>query len=359
MVLAALAVLVFAGACGDDDDDSGDDSDGEVTATTSEAGGSATAASTEPEGSDDGELRDVTLMLNWVPNGQHSGVYIAKEEGYYEEAGLNVSIVEPSTSGVDKVVGNGQVEFGISVQESVIPARAAGVPVVSIAAILQHNDSSLVSLAEDGIESPKDLEGKTYGGFGGALETQLISALVQCDGGDPSTVNFTDVGNANYLAGMQDDRYDVVWVFEGWDALQYREIDKVEINSLEFRDYLDCIPDWYTPLFITSEQMIEENPDVVRAFVEATARGYEKAMEDPQLAADDIIANAPEIDETLIRLSTEYYADGRYVDEGRQWGLQDAEVWTTFNDFLVEAGLIDQAIDVDAAWTNDFMPEQE
>src|SRR5690606_29273689 len=107
----------------------------------------------------------------------------------------------------------------------------------------------LISLPEDGIERPADLQGKTYGGFGGPLEIELIRTLVECDGGDPDQVTFVEVGAAQYLAGLQDDQYDTVWVFEGWDRLRFEEIDGVEINSLRFIDYLDCIPDWYTPLF--------------------------------------------------------------------------------------------------------------
>src|SRR5690606_17463223 len=98
-------------------------------------------------------------------------------------------------------------------------------------------------------------------------------------------------------------------------------------------------------------------PDDVRAFMEATARGYEHAMENPEEAADALLAAAPELDEALVRASSEYLST-RFVDAGRQWGLQDEEIWTAFVDFLVEAGLIEEAIDVPAAYTNDFLPEE-
>ncbi len=109
------------------------------------------------------EKRKVTLMLDWTPNTNHSGIYVAKHKGYYDKANLDVEILQPGEQGALAALGSGSVDFAVSVQESLIPAQAQGVPVVSIAAILSTNTSSLVSLASDNITRPKDLEGKTYG----------------------------------------------------------------------------------------------------------------------------------------------------------------------------------------------------
>lgn len=331
LAAAACAVALVAGAvlaaCGGDDDDGG-------------------------EG-----LTPVTFMLNWTPNTYHSGVYIALDRGWYRDAGLDVKIIEPASGGTAQVLAAGKADFGVMAQEEIIPARAEGVPVVALAALIQHNDSSLYFLKSEGITRPRDLEGKTYGGFGGVLERQLISELVKCDGGDPSKVKFVEVGNVDYLAGMESDRFDFVWVFEFWDVLRAREVEGKDVGSLKFIDYTKCIPDWYTPLIVTSERLIEEKPEVVRKFMEATVRGYEVAMKDPQAAADAIMKGAPESDRKLLEVSAKYLSP-RYVDPGRPWGLQDREVWVTFADYLRKAGLIDKEIDVDAAFTNEFLPKR-
>ncbi|HWO94125.1 MAG TPA: ABC transporter substrate-binding protein [Dehalococcoidia bacterium] len=335
LALVALGFALSAG-CGDDDDD-------------------GAAAETDGGGED---LRSVTLMLDWTPNTNHSGIYVAQDKGWYEEQGLRVDIIEPAAGGTEQAVAGGQAQFGISVQEQVIPARQQGIPVVSIAAIIQHNTSSLMSLAEDGIERPADLPGHTYGGFGGALETALIRTLVTCDGGDPDGVEFVEVGNADYLVGMEEDQFDVVWIFDAWDGLRATDVEQRDVNFIHFADWFDCIPDWYTPVFITSQDMIESDPDTVRAFMEATSRGYEFAMENPEETADILLRAAPELDERLVRASAEWLAT-RYVDEGRQWGLQDREVWDRFHEFVLNAGLIEEPIDVEAAYTNDFLPDNE
>jgi ABC-type nitrate/sulfonate/bicarbonate transport system substrate-binding protein len=324
--LAALASALFAAGCGDDDDDGGG-----------------------------GELTDVSVMLDWTPNTNHSGIFIARDKGYYEEAGLKVNIIEPASTGVEQAVAAGAAQFGISVQESVIPARAQGIPVVSIAAIIEHNTSSLMVLAEKGVTSPGDLSGMSYGGFGGALEEPLIKQLVECEGGDPDSIKFVNVGNVDYLVGMEQGNFDFVWIFDGWDGIRAQELTDTEVTLLHFIDYVDCIPDWYTPLIITSEKMADEDSETVEKFMEATARGYREAMEDPAAAVEALMSAAPESDRELVTLSAEYLAS-RYAEDPDAWGRQDEGVWTRFEEFLRDAGITDEEIDVSEAFTNDFLP---
>jgi ABC-type nitrate/sulfonate/bicarbonate transport system substrate-binding protein len=328
-----LAAVLLLAACGDDGGDSGG----------ANGGGE--------------DLTAVTLMLNWTPNNHHAGIYAAQELGLYEEAGLDVEIVEPATTGVEQVVADGDAEFGIAQAESLLPARAAGVPVVSIATLLPHNDSSLMALGETGIARPRDLEGHTYGGYGGALETELINRLVECDGGDPDQVEFVEVGNVDYLAGMEDGRFDFVWVFNGWDALRAETVDDAEITTIPFLDHTDCIPDWYTPILLTSEGMIDEDPEVVEAFLDATAAGYRVAIEDPAEAASLLLDAVPELDQALVEASADYHT-GRYAEDGEPWGVQDGRIWAEFATFLQEAGLLEEPVATEPAFTNDFLPDE-
>ena len=351
MVAVALLVGLLALACTGEEEDPADPADDTAGTATTAAGTATTEATSEPS-----EATEVTLMLNWTPNNHHAGIYVALAQGWYDEAGIDLKVVEPATAGVDQVVAAGQADFGISVAESIIPARAAEAPIVSIATILPHNDSSLMLLGDSGVTEPSDLEGLTYGGFGGPLERELINTLIECDGGDPSTVEFVDVGNVDYIAGMDAGRYDFVWVFEGWDVLRARESLGRDVTSIKFIDHLECIPDWYTPVFIANEQTLEERPDVVRAFLEATARGYEFAAEEPDEAATMLLEAVPELDEALVRASAEYHAP-LYVDDGLEWGVQSEEVWRRFEQFLRESGLTEAEVDVTEAFTNDFLPE--
>ena len=127
------------------------------------------------------------------------------------------------------------------------------------------------------------------------------------------------------------------------------------MSTLAFADHPECIPNWYTPLLATSESLIAENPDLVADFVAATVRGYQTAIDDPSLAADRLLAAAPELDEQLVRESAAFLAE-RFTTDPDSWGQQDADTWAAFTAFLTDAGLVDGEVDIDEAYTNEFLP---
>ncbi len=318
-------------------------------------GGGGTASNASPASASSPAPAKVTLLLDWTPNTNHSGIYVAKAKGWYAEVGLDLQIIESSGTSADQIVGAGRADFGITVAESLLPARSKGAPVVSIAAILPSNDSSLMAV-DASITRPRDLAGKKYGGYGGELERQLITTLVTCDGGDASKVSFVDVGNVDFIVGMDDKRFDFVWVFEGWDAIRAREVLGRKVNTIKFADYLKCIPDWYTPLFIASEQTIKERPDVVRKFLAATSRGYDFAAKQPKESADILTQVVPELDKKLVGASATYLGP-KYIKSGAKWGQQDPAVWSAFEVFLRNAKLLTTQVDTSKAFTNEFLPK--
>lgn len=341
--LAALAVTALTlAACGGSDDP--------AALPTAPSTGQATGQPTEAEAT-----REVTLMLNWTPNAHHVGVFAALQEGWYEQAGIDLTVIEPADAGVEQAVATGAADLGMAQAESLLPARAAGVPVVSVATVLPVNDSSLFSLADDRITRPRDLQGTRYGGFGGALETEIISALMRCDGADPDTVEFVTLGNIDYLAGMDADQFDTAWVFSGWDALRAEQVAGVEVEQIRFADWADCIPNWFTPLFLASESTVADDPGLVEDFLAVTARGYELAVADPAQAAGLLLEQVPELDSALVEPSVAYYAP-LFVGDAGTWGVQDEQTWMQFADFLTSSGVSDEEVDGASAFTNEYLP---
>ncbi|MGJ3509062.1 ABC transporter substrate-binding protein [Enemella sp. A6] len=312
-----------------------------------------------PESGKDGERRQVTLMLNWTPNAHHAGIYYAKEHGFYEEAGIDLKIIEPGSDvGADVAVAQGKVEFGISQAESVLPARAEGMDVQAIGTLLPVNDSVLMGLSPSGLsEQPGSLAGKQYGGYGGALETEIISELVRCGGGDPASVKFIDIGNVDYLAGLEQKRFDVVWVFGGWDALRAKN-EREDVVTIKMADHLDCIPNWYTPVIIGNGAAMEKDPTLARDFLGATSKGYDKVIEDPAAGAEALLKGAPELDADLVKAAVDYYAP-LFTTDGKpgHFGVMDEKVWTEFTAFLVKAKMLKDASAADGAWTNEYLPK--
>lgn len=156
-----------------------------------EAAPAAQNGNTNTESSNEGDtfaLKDIKVVLDWTPNTNHTGLYAAVDQGFYKAAGLNVEIVQPGAGGADTMVASNEVPFGVSYQESVTQARTQGVPLVSIAAVIQHNTSGFAAPADRNIKSPKDFEGKTYGGWGSPVEEAVMQSIMEGEGADVSKV---------------------------------------------------------------------------------------------------------------------------------------------------------------------------
>ncbi len=292
------------------------------------------------------------LSLDWVPNTNHTGFYVALEKGWYAEEGIALEIQIPSDPAAAlKQVAFGNTDFGVSFQEEVTIARSNGIPVVSLAAIIQHNTSAFASLAETGIQRARDVDGKRYASYGLPIERPILGQLMACDGGDIETVEFIDVGFEAFPA-LIGRRVDLAWIFMAWDGVQ-AEIMGVQLSTLPL--YGSCVPDYYTPVIIAGETTIENKPDLIRRFMAATARGYRHAIAEPQESGEILLRASPETNPELIRRSQAWLSP-RYRNDAEHWGEQKSEIWQEFADFMFEHGLIAKAVDPNEAFTNDFLP---
>ncbi len=298
-------------------------------------------------------LTQVIMMLDWTPNTNHTGLFVAQAQGWYQDEGLDVQIIQPGQGGTPlQVVASGKADFGVSFQEEVTNARAQDVPVVSLAAIIQHNTSAFISVKDRGITRPKDFEGKKYGAFGLPLENQVLDVLMRCDGADPNKVTMVNIGSSDPLMAIQQN-LDFVWIYEGWEGVE-AGLRNLDVNLVRFSDWVKCLPDYYTPLFVTSETMLAQKPDVVRQFMAATAKGYQYAIDHPDEAAEILIKAAPEANPDLIRKSQAWLSP-RYRAEAPRWGQQELTVWENYDNWLADRGLVSKKIDVSKAFTNDFL----
>jgi ABC-type nitrate/sulfonate/bicarbonate transport system substrate-binding protein len=300
------------------------------------------------------EPAEVTLMLDWVPNVNHTGIFVAESKGYFEEAGLTVNIIQPGEVYAEQAVATGAADFGVSFQEYVTLSRADDVPIVSIAAIIQHNTSGFASRADMGVTSPADFEGLVYGSFGSLFEEPTLRALMECAGGDFSQLEMVETGFTDPLALLDEEQIDLAWIFYGTQGF-LAEQQGVDLNVVMMDDYFDCIPDYYTPVFIASEETIANRPETVRAFLSAISKGYQFAIENPDEAADILLEAAPESDSTLIHES-QVWLSAQYQADAPRWGEQEASVWEDYAAWMVEYGVIDAPIDAQSAFTNEFLP---
>jgi ABC-type nitrate/sulfonate/bicarbonate transport system substrate-binding protein len=306
------------------------------------------------ESSTDEELIPVTFMLDWVPNTNHTGIFVAQAKDYFKEVGLEVKIIQPGEVYPEAAVASGATDFGISFQEYVTLSRAKEVPIVSVAAVLQHNTSGFASAANLNVTSPADFQGLRYGSFGTPFEAPTLEVLMKCMGGDFNQLEIVNTGWSDPLALISERQIDMAWIFYGWQGIQAQQ-QGIDLNIVMMKDHLDCIPDYYTPVVIASEDIIDNKPEVVKALLEALTRGYNFAIQNPGEAADLLLAAVPELDIELVRASQSWLSEYYKADASR-WGEQKESVWQDYTDWMVEHNILPDSISVSNAFTNEFLP---
>lgn len=298
-------------------------------------------------------LKKVSVVLDWTPNTNHTGLYVAKEKGYFKKEGLDVDIIMPGEAGADQLVASGKAEFGVSYQESITQARIQGVPLVSLAAVIQHNTSGFASPASKNIKSPKDFVGKTYGGWGSPVEKAVISSLMKLENTDVNKVKIVNMGDTDFFTAVKRD-IDFAWIYYAWTGVE-AELRGEKLNMVYLTDYSKKL-DYYTPVLATNEKMIKNDPDTVKAFVKAASEGYQFAIKHPSEAADVLIKAVPDLDKKLVKKSQEWLSP-KYQDDAPRWGEQKQSVWENYADWMYDNKLLDKKLDAKKAFTNEFLPK--
>lgn len=306
-------------------------------------------------GEDDSMLDPTTVILDWTPNTNHTGLYVALENGYFEEEGLDVDIQQPMEGSSTTLVAAGQGDFGVSYQEDVTYALTSDdpLPVRAIATIIQDNTSGFASRVTENIASVKDFEGKVYGGWGSPSEEAILEAIMTSAGADYSTLVNVNIGADDFFAATEKE-IDIVWIFEGWTGVE-AQLRGVDLNYVSLKD-LDSDLNYYTPILVTNNALIQSDPEKVESFLRATQKGYAYAIENPDEAAAILLKYAPELDEELVVASQKYLAD-EYMRGVERWGLMEEDVWKNYAEFLMENGLLEKELNLEDAYTNEFLPE--
>lgn len=305
------------------------------------------------------DLEKITFCLDWTPNTNHTGLYVAQAQGYYEEAGLEVEIVQPPEDGSALMCAAGQAQFAIQAQDTMAASLALDDPlgITAVAAVIQHNTSGILSRAGDGIDTPAGLTGKTYSTWESPIELAMLENVVNGDGGDFSQVTLIPNDITDEPAALAANQTDAIWVFEGWGYIN-SEVEGVDCDYFNFSD-VNPVFDYYTPVIIGNNEYLEENPEQAKAFMEATAKGYEYAAEHPEEAADMLIAgdNTGSLKgaEELVKKSQEFLSE-KYIDDAECWGVIDADRWNAFYGWLYENDLCEKDL-TDVGFSNEYLPQ--
>lgn len=305
------------------------------------------------------ELEKITFVLDWTPNTNHTGVYVAIANGYFEEAGLDVEVVQPPEDGAEVLVASGKAQFGVSFQDYIAPGLIGDdpLPITAVAAVIQHNTSGIISRAGEGMDTPKGLEGHKYATWDLPVEKATIQQVMEADGGDFDKVELIPSTVTDEVSALQSKSVDAIWIYYAWAGVAC-QVAGLDTDYFAFAD-IDPVFDYYTPVIIGNNTYLTEHPDQAKAFVAAMSRGYEYAMEHPEEAAQILMDAAPELasNEELVVESQKYLAD-KYQGEADRWGEFDGKRWSAFFTWLNNNQLLEGTVDPNAGFTNDYLPQK-
>ena len=325
MLLAAVAVLLAAAAC---------------------RGGEEAAPRDEVD--------TVRLALDWFPNANHAGLYVALEKGYFADENLEVDMytpVDPST--VNQTVAAGADDFGINYQPDLLIARSQGVPVVSVVGLVQHPLNSVQTLKTSEIYRPSDLVGKKVGYPGIPTNEPLLDTMLKYDGvaGGLDEVELVNVG-FNLAETLIDGVVDAcIGCYFSHESIKM-ENQGYPVDVMRLEQW--GVPDYYELVVVASEEKVAEDPDLVQRFVRAVVRGYSDAAADPAAAVEILLERGgEEVDEAIERPGIRVIAPLWKADEPVGW--QTREKWTRFAVWLMDNGQVSEPVDGAAAFTNKFV----
>lgn len=341
-ILVALVAALVAAGCGSDSGDS---------ANTGAATGTAPL-----------KTETITVALDWTPNTNHTGIYVAKAKGYFAEQGIELKILPYSGASTDLLVSQGKADLGVSFVPSVLVSRASGVPVKSVAAIMSKNTEALVVLEDSKFKRPRDFAvGTTYGGFGLPYEAPAWSAILKADGATKIDFKNATLNTSAYEAVYQK-KVDWSALYMGWEAIEAKDRG-IKLRLFPFTDYLGEAGNWPSVILVASDDAIANKTDKLKRALAAISKGFEFASTNPAEAAQILIDEAPELQQNakLVNESAEYLAP--VYAPGGVWGQQKLPSFQGLGDILLKSGALTgpdnkklTTADFSEYFTNDLLP---
>jgi ABC-type nitrate/sulfonate/bicarbonate transport system substrate-binding protein len=337
-----------------------------VVVAVAACGGSDSSSSTVASGEPmtvPAQPAEVKVALDWTPNTNHIGIYVAQELGYYEDQDLTVKLLPYASTSPERLVSSGEAQFGFSYSNGIAFARAAGLDVVQVFASISKQQYLLAYRADDPtITTPRDLDGKTYAGFGTPSEESEVATVIKGDGGKGDFKKV--VLDAAAYEAVYSGRADFTISASTWEGVE-AEVNGKPMKYFDPADY--GYPDNYSNTIIASNAWLTANPDVAKRFIAATQQGYQYAADNPAEAAQILLDANPQTlkNPEVVKKSAELLAkDGYYTSEAGALGTIDGARVSAFYDFLYDNKLLTDADgkalttkpDWSQAWTNDYLP---
>ncbi len=284
------------------------------------------------------EPQTIRIALDWAPNTNHTGLYVAQQRGWFRDAGLDVQFLPYGSASPDTLVSSGAAEFGVSFQDSFTFAKASGADTTSVLAVLQHWGSAIgVRGDRTDISSPRDLDGKIYGGFGSPSEGPKMRAVIK-DAGGRGDFQTVVLGSSAYEA-VQSGQADFTEPFVAWEGIDAK-LAGHPFRTFAYTDF--GLPDSYSVIVIGNSPWLAAHPDLARKFVQAAQRGYQLGADDPAAAAQALLDANPDLasNAELVRQSQQLLATTYLKDANGRVGTQTLDRWAGYSGWVFDQGVL-------------------
>ncbi len=290
-------------------------------------------------------MENLRLALDWTPNVNHIGFFVAWQHGFYRELGLDVEITDPSIDNYQitpaKKVELWRADLALCPTESIFSYRTKAAPfdLTAIGSVYENDVSAIVVREDSGIERPKDLDGKRYASYNARYEDAIVRQMIRNDGGE-GNIEIVNPDKLGIWDTILNETIDATWIFDNWEGVQ-AEQRGVRLRKFRMADY--HIPYSYSPVIVCSAKALDERPDAFRKFMEATRRGFVYAMEHQDEAAALLSKRIPSHDED-IDLKRAVEVSAAAMSKGDNWGRIDLDVVETFLDWIYRHKLEEQVV---------------
>lgn len=301
-------------------------------------------------------MTNLKLALDWTPNINHIGFFVARELGFYQEEEIDLDIIDPSSDDYEKTpakkVELSEADFALCPLESILSYRTKSKPfkLIAIAAILQEDLSAIVVKSDSGVNSPKELDGKSYASYQAKYEDAIVRQLIKNDGGK-GEIQVSYPAKLGIWNTLLKDEFDSTWIFMNWELFQSESLES-QLKCFQLKDY--GIPYSYSPVIATNEELVSEKSDAYKKFLSATKKGYLYAKNNPKEAIEILGNLLPEKDKNT-NLQKALEASAESFGSEQSWGEMNPAKVKEFLDWIYANGLETQALKVEEVINNKLL----
>ncbi len=301
-----------------------------------------------------GEKTKITLCLDYTPNTNHSGIFVAQKKGYFDAENLEVTIIQPEEGTATELCASGKVQLAIDFQDYLAPSYIQGLGITAVAAIVNHNTAGILARKGE-LETPRGLENDKYATYMAPIELAMTDYLCQSAGGDASTINYIEDYPTNAAEALNNNVFDSLCIYYAWDGINAEMTG--DFDFVFYKDYEDAF-DYYSPVIIANNDFLKNDSETAKAALRAIKKGYEYAIENPDEAAD-ILINSDETGalkgrEEFVKKSQQWISK-QYVADGKSWGYIDPARWNAFYKWCYDNKAIEKEIPENTGFSNDYL----